>query len=538
MREDDQAKHGPVARLTEYTTYADAQRHYASDALWALFDGNRDRLNLAHECIDRHATDEARIAVRIARADGDDEILTFRAIAEASSQFAHWLEAAGVDTGDRIAVMLEPSLAFYAAVFGAIKRGAVAVPLFTLFGPEGVRLRVEDCRPALLITNDEKWETTTGLTGVKVHRDVDLLAEISGYPTQYTVDTAAADLAAFQYTSGTTRALPEAVQHTHRAIVVVTNAALYATGVRPGDRFFCPSSPAWGHGMWHGTFAPLAMGVETGTFAGKFSPERMLDVLQRYEITNLSAAATHYRMMMNCGAADRHTIRHRKTLVHRRTARQRNRGIHDAALRSPGLQHLRHDGNRRDPGGLSRRSRLFAQARLARAPVPGADVGVVRADGTPCDPDEVGEIKVRRRGQWIATRDRGWVDGDGYFYHAGRADDVIISAGYTIGAVEVEDVLLQHPDVSEAAVIGVPDQLRGHVVKAYLVSHRSGGAEFTREIQEFVRTRLSAHEYPRVVAVIAALPKTPAGKVNRQALRDQEAAASLDGSSHGIEGHA
>ncbi|MGI9408769.1 MAG: acyl-CoA synthetase [Hyphomicrobiaceae bacterium] len=526
-----------MARLTEYTTYADAQRNFTSEKLWELFDGDRDRLNLAHECIDRHALDDERVAVRVVRADGNDDILTFRAIADTSSRFAHWLEAEGIGLGDRVAVMLEPSLAFYAAVFGAIKRGAVAVPLFTLFGPEGVRLRVDDCRPVLLITNEEKWETTTGLAGLRVCRDTEVLADLARYPADYKIDTAASDLAAFQYTSGTTRALPEAVKHSHRAVVVVTNAALYATGVRPGDRFFCPSSPAWGHGMWHGTFAPLAMGVETGTFAGKFSPERMLEVLERYKITNLSAAATHYRMMMNCNAAGRHRYTIEKLSftgepLDSETAEFTSRlfgapvcsiygtteiGVILAAY--PGAADFVPK-----PGSLGK-------------PVPGAEVGVVRTDGSSCDPDEVGEIKVRRRGGWIATRDRGWVDGDGYFFHAGRADDVIISAGYTIGAVEVEDVLLQHPDVQEAAVIGVPDDLRGHVVKAFLVSRRESDPEFVGEIQEFVRTRLSAHEYPRMVAVVASLPKTPAGKVNRQMLRDQEAVATEGRPSNGIDGN-
>jgi acetyl-CoA synthetase len=161
-------------------------------------------------------------------------------------------------------------------------------------------------------------------------------------------------------------------------------------------------------------------------------------------------------------------------------------------------------------------------------PVPGAEVAVLRADGTACGVDEIGEIKVRRRQDWISTRDRGWVDGDGYFYHAGRADDVIISAGYTIGAVEVEDALLKHPDVTEAAVIGIADELRGQVVKAFIVSSRQGTAAFARELQDWVREGLSQHEYPRHVAFVTALPKTPAGKINRKVLREQEAAAQQD----------
>src|SRR3546814_18140535 len=106
-------------------------------------------------------------------------------------------------------------------------------------------------------------------------------------------------MAMFQYTSGTTRDLHEAVRHAHRAVVTVMVAALYGTGVRPDDVFFCPSSPAWGHGLWHGTIAPLAMGASIGAYAGRFEPERLLQALADYRVTNLSAAATHYRIIRN-----------------------------------------------------------------------------------------------------------------------------------------------------------------------------------------------------------------------------------------------
>src|SRR5438445_10159809 len=156
-----------MTRLTDYTTYADAHRHFSSAALWSLFDGDRESLNIAHECIDRYAG-SGRVAVRVAHADGRDEVLSFRDLSQWSSRFAHWLAARGVERGHRVAIMLEPSLAFYAALFGAIKRGAIAVPLFTLFGPEGVRLRVADCAPRLLITNPEKADTARAGAGVGV----------------------------------------------------------------------------------------------------------------------------------------------------------------------------------------------------------------------------------------------------------------------------------------------------------------------------------------------------------------------------------
>jgi len=331
----------------------------------------------------------------------------------------------------------------------------------------------------------------------------------------------------FQYTSGTTRELPAAVRHTHRSVVTLMIAALYGTGIRPGDRFFCPSSPAWGHGLWHGTLGPLALGVSTGSFAGKFDADRLLRGLQDLELTNLSAAATHYRMMKGAGTASRYRYAIRKLSFTGEPIDEATRAFVEETFRTPvcsmygttevGVILASYPGAPDfvvKPGSLGK-------------PVPGVEVEVQRPDGTRCAPDEPGEIRVKRRDGWFPTKDRGWADRDGYFFHGGRADDVIISAGWTISAVEVEGALLKHPDVREAAVIGAPDQLRGLVVKAFIVSPRRGDPDFARELQEWTRTRLAQHEYPRQVEFVAELPKTPAGKVNRKILREREAGASI-----------
>jgi len=155
-------------------------------------------------------------------------------------------------------------------------------------------------------------------------------------------------------------------------------------------------------------------------------------------------------------------------------------------------------------------------------PIPGGRVEVHDPEGKPCPPGVMGEMKVWRRDRWIATKDLGRTDEDGYFFHGGRADDVIISAGWTMSAVEIEDAILKHPDVREAGAVGVPDELRGQVVKAFVVAERAGNEAFVREIQDLVRQRLSQHEYPRLVEFVAELPKTPAGKVNRKILRTRE----------------
>lgn len=511
-----------MTKLTEYRSYADAQARFSADGLWELFDGDRQQLNIAHECIDRHVDGE-RTAVVVVHSGGDDEILSFRQIAEDSSRFAHYLADQGVKAGDRVAIMLEPSRAFYMAVFGTMKIGAIAVPLFTLFGPDGVRLRIDDCAPRLLVTNAEKASLVPARPGLEVVvADRSFVTGLERFALHFTPATRADDLAIFQYTSGTTRELPEAVKHTHRSIVTLMVAALYGTGLRPGDRFFCPSSPAWGHGLWHGTLAPLALGITLGAYAGKFDAERLLRALQDHGFTNLSAAATHYRMMRNSGAAPRYRYTLQKLSFTGEPVDDETASFVEATFGLPlcsmygtteiGVILVAYPGA---PDFVVKRGSLGK-------PVPGCRVEVHDPSGKLCAPGVTGELKVWRRNTWIPTKDLGRIDEDGYFYHGGRADDVIISAGWTISAVEVEDAILKHPDVREAAAIGVPDALRGQVVKAFVVSARPGDEAFTREIQDLVRSRLSQHEYPRLVAFAAELPKTPAGKVNRKALREQE----------------
>jgi acetyl-CoA synthetase len=512
-----------MMKLTDYTSYADAQANFSPAKLWELFEGNRERLNIAHECIERHA-DRSDPAVIVIHANGPDEVLGFREIAESSSRFANYLASEGVEAGDRVAIMLEPSRAFYMAVFGTMKAGAIAVPLFTLFGPDGVKLRVDDCKPRLIVTNAEKAPLLAGIGAKILVADDAFLHGLERFAPYFTPNTAADALALFQYTSGTTRELPEAVKHTHRSIVTLMVAALYGTGLRPGDRFICPSSPAWGHGLWHGTLAPLALGITIGAYAGKFNPERLLAALEAHRFTNISAAATHYRMMRNSGAAPRHRYRIEKLSFTGEPIDSETAAFVEEAFGRPacsmygtteiGVILVSYPGAADflvKPGSLGK-------------PIPGGRVEVHDAEGRPCAPDLTGELKVWRHGNWIATKDLGRIDADGYFYHGGRADDVIISAGWTMSAVEIEDAILKHPQVREAAAIGVADSLRGQVVKAFVVTNRPGDKAFEHEIQDVVRQRLSHHEYPRVVSFVTELPKTPAGKVNRKVLREREQA--------------
>jgi acetyl-CoA synthetase len=511
-----------MPRLTELRSYDDVLREFSWDALWALFDGTRDAMNLAHECIDRHRG----TAVTIQYADGQRESLGFEDLSALTGQFAHWLVRRGVGKGDRVAIVLDPCKAFYVSLFGAVKRGAIAVPLFTLFGPDGLALRIRDCKPRLVLTAGDAEGLRAQFPDLDVvNVDEVFWAALAQESTAFVPSTAAGDLAVFQYTSGTTRELPEAVKHTHRAVVTLMIAALFGIGLRPGDRYFCPSSPAWGHGLWHGTIAPLALGIHIAAYSGRFDPLRMFEALDALHIDNFAAAATVFRMMRNSGLEDRFRIRLAKASF---TGEPIDDDTADWVERTFGTPACSMYGTTEVgvilvnyPGLPDYRGKRGALGK----PAPGWEVAVVDANGQPVPAGASGEIAVRRKGEWFLVKDRGRVDDEGYFFHEGRSDDVIISAGWTMSALEIERTLLKHPAVAEAAVVAVPDAVRGQVAKAYIVA-RQRGADVVADIQAFMKRQLAQHEYPRAVEFVDELPKTPAGKVNRKALRDAAKAAS------------
>jgi acetyl-CoA synthetase len=499
----------------DLATLVDPSTEFSWDKLWGLFDGNDDCLNIAHECLDRH--DGERLAARIARDDGSYAEYTFGELSKGAAQFAHLLEQSGIEKGDRIGVMIEPSFQSYVSLFGAIKRGAVAVPLYTLFGPDAIRDRLDDCEAALLILGSRSDSPVERMDYRILHFDVELEGRLNDLPETYEAETSSQDLAVLQYTSGTSRQLPEAVPHSHRAIVTLARSALFAIGIAPEDRYFCPSSPAWGHGLWHGTIAPWSLGVCIGAYSGRFSIDRLADALIEFRITNFAAASTVYRMLLKSGRLPELTSLEKASYTGEALEVQAQEAFLEATeVPVCGMYGTTETGVilGNFPGFDDYQPRIGALGK----PLPGCQVAVLAADGEIADVGVTGEIAIRRRGKWFGAKDLGSVDEDGYFWYAGRADDVIIAAGWTISPLEVERALLSHAQIREAAVVGAPDELKGQIVKAVLVA--DGDQEgLVEELQELVRRELSPHEYPRQIEFVEQLPRTPNGKVNRRALR-------------------
>ncbi len=508
-------------KITEYKTYEEAEKDFSWDKVWDIFDGSKEQFNIAHECIDRHVGKGT--AVRIKFGDGRSEQYSFDEISDLSSQFANALEEENIGFGDRVAIMLEPSLEFYVSLFGTVKRGAVVVPCFTLFGPDALQHRIMDSNSKILITTEDKAPLLGDVPIQRVITTGSMFDKwIKNQPADYqrSKETAGKDTGVIQYSSGTTKKYPTGIDHYHKSVALLAPSAIFAMGIKEGDHFLCPSSPAWGNGLWYGTFCPLILGVGVGTCSGRFNEKTLLEALEEFEINNFHAAPTLFRRLIKSGLIDNYNLKLEKISfagepmdLETFNYLKEKFGTSPCSLYGStevGCIIVNYAGFpdwEVKPGSMGK-------------PLPGLDIRVVDKDGKSVSSGEMGEIVMNRRGKLFPVKDSAIIDEDGHYWHKGRSDDVIISAGWTISPTEIEDALLKHKDIEEAAVVGVPDKDRGHIVKAFLkVIEQRPGLE--QEIKDYVKENLSMHEYPRVIEFIDDFPKTPKGNIKKQELLDR-----------------
>ena len=501
-----------------------------------------DRYNIAEDVCDKHPPEQLAMLWEDFR--GNERTVTWGELQDASNRLGSVLRRHGVEVGDRVAMLLTPRPETAAAFLGTFKAGAILLSLSVLYGDDGIRHRVTDSEAKILVTNAENVERVRALDLPVEHvlvLDEDLIA--SGDPAFRRVDTAADDPAQLYYTSGTT-GLAKGILHAHRYLLGHTEFEL-CHDVRAGERFHGMGEWAWAAGI-----APLlgpwrfgAVQVVYEREAG-FDPAKQLAFLSKYEVTNVFSTPTAIRSMMAIdAAATRYPQRFRVVCA-------AGEPLNPEAIRwfreQYGVTVL-------DFYGLSESYPLcgnfpFMDVREGSMgrPMPGWDVAILDEDERPVPAGERGEICLRARsnphyplgywnneeaaretfdGQWFHTKDAARMDEDGYVWYEGRADDVIISAGYRIGPFEVESACLEHPAVAEAAAVATPDERRGSIVKAFVVLAEGYEPtdETARAIQEHVRTQLSAYHYPRRVEFVSSLPKTLTGKIRRIELREAEA---------------
>jgi len=502
----------------DYRTYKEFRENFRLSERWAVFDGNRHNFNIAHECIDRHPGEKT--AIRIKFDDGRREAYRFRELSSLTSRFANMLERRGVKAGEPVAIVLNPSLEFYVSFFGILKRGAVVVPCSPLFGPEAIEYRVNKADAKMVVVHQESTSLIKNSLVPHLVIAEELPELLQNEDEHYTTNTSADTLAFLQFSSGTT-GVPKAVPYGHKAATLAAVHVKFGIGLRQDDSYYCPSSPAWGMGIWYATVGPLIFGKAIGTYSGKFDVVRILEALKEFEVTNLFAAPLVYRRIMESGKLDNYRLKLRRMTY---TGGKLEMDVIEYFQERLGmtiqscygstevgviLADYDFDDWKVKPGSLG-------------MPLPGRKVAVIDDDGNEVPQGEAGQVAIEGEKGWMRMGDAAYVDEDGYFWYKGRIDDIIKSAGYTIGPIEIESVLEKHPAVREAAVVGSPDKDRGEVVKAFIVPNREPTEELKREIREFVKTRLSKHEYPREIEFVNELPRTPDGKIKRKELKARE----------------
>jgi len=515
-------------KALNYKTYKDAVEHFQWKERWEVFDGTKENFNITHECVDRHPADE--LAIRIKFDDRHTESYTFGQMSSLTSKFANMLKRNGVNTGDRVAVLLFPSLAFYVTMFGVYKSGSVLIPCFPLFGPEAINFRLENAGVSTIITTRDKVDLVNQDLAKKLNLKYifveDIVGLLEGESEDFTPTTSSKDLCMIQFSSGTTGS-PKPIRYTHGAISVAAVVIKFAGALKPDDSYFCCSSPGWGHGIWYGTISPMIFGKAAQTISGKFDPEICLEALEEFEVTNIAGISSHFRLMLATGKADKYNLKLRFLTY---SGEKMSKDLIDEIKRVWGLDAYTQFGTTEvgpialDYGGFD--DWVVKPGSVGKPMVGGLKVIIVDENGNELPQGQIGQVALVKKDKLEMIADEAYMDEDGYFWYVGRVDDVIISSGYTIGPIEVEQTLMKHPAVLESAVVGVPDKQRGELVKAYVVLEEgcTPSEELKKDIQEFVKDKLSKHEYPRELEFIDALPKTPDGKIKRKVLKNRATA--------------
>ncbi len=498
-----------------------------------------EHYNIAADVCDKHPAD--KLAMIHEHFDGTVREVLWGELQEQSNRFANVLRAHGVEKGDRVAMLLPPTPETAAAFFGTWKTGAILLSMSVLYGDDGIRHRVSDSQAKVLVTNAANaTRVDPSLVEHVLLLDRDLLA--TGYPTFDREDALAEDPAQLYYTSGTT-GLAKGIVHAHRYLLA-HEEFIYCHDVRDGELFHGMGEWAWAAGI-----APLLGPWRFGAVQlvyqreGGFDPHKQLAVLSKHGATNVFTTPTAMRSMMAITDAGTRYPQQFRIVC------SAGEPLNPEAIRwfreQYGLTVLDYYGLTESYPLVANYPFMEVREGSMGRPMPGWDVQILDEDEHPVPTGERGEICLRARsnphyplgywrneeaaretfgGDWFHTKDAARFDEDGYVWYEGRADDVIIAAGYRIGPFEVESACLEHAAVKEAAAVASPDERRGNVVKAFIVlaEGHAPSDELVKSIQDHVRTRLSAYAYPRKVEFVKDLPKTLTGKIRRIELRQRE----------------
>ncbi len=518
-------------------------------------------LNAAYAAVDRHIGTWRKNKVALIFEDdaGTVEKFTFEELSTFSNKVGNILKDFGAQRGDRIFLFLPRIPYLYISFLAVLKIGSVAGALFSAFQEQALFDRLENSGASIVLTTSDlllRFDT--------IKKKLPELRHIITVDTddfKKSIEKASDDLhiartrpddhAFMLYTSGTT-GKPKGIVHAHRAILHQAMSARYVLDLKEEDTFWCTADPGWITGISYEILGNLALGVTTLVYSGRFDPKRWYALIQEHKITVWYTAPTAIRMLMGAGLEsvreyDHSSLRHLSSVGEplnpgaiRWSMKAFGKPFHDTWFQT-------------ETGAIMIANFAMLDIRIGSMgkPLPGIVANIVDDEGRQVEDGTEGNIALKPgwpammqtvwkrlskyhsyfTNGWYMSGDRGMRDKDGYFWFIARADDVIKTAGERVGPFEVESALVEYPGVIEAGVIGKPDELRGEIIKAFVVLDKTQSAKrktqkdkekLKIELMEYVKKHLAGHAYPREIEFIDSLPKTRSGKIMRRILKAKE----------------
>ena len=514
------------------------------------------KYNLVEE-MEKFASDSERLALIWESEQGEKEQVTYQQLMKAANKIGNALLSEGLKKGDVVLVMMPRLIDSYQVYLGALKAGIVVIPCSEMLREKDLAYRIEHGDVKGIITYQPFLEHADKLeeVGNLIKFSVGGLADKGWTDLKEAMEkqsdelefapTSSDDMAFLSYTSGTT-GNPKGVVHTHGwAYAHLRTTSKNWLGIEENDVVWATASPGWQKWIWSPFLSTLGSGATGFVYHGKFDPNTYLKLLEQYEVNVLCCTPTEYRLMAKVDNLNAYQLPHLHSAVS--AGEPLNREVIDTFRK-----HFQIDV--RDGYGQTENTLLLGvlkgmdiKSGSMGKPTPGNSVTIINEDAEECAVGEVGDIAVhvetpalfkhyykdpertsrQFRGDYYITGDKAKKDEDGYFWFEGRSDDIIISSGYTIGPFEVEDALIKHSLVRECAVVASPDEIRGNVVKAFVVLQDNVEQEeetLIKLLQEHVKELTAPYKYPRKIEFVAELPKTTSGKIRRIELRQQELA--------------
>lgn len=516
-----------------------------------------DEYNIGYDCVDKHVKTEKKNKVALYWEDdlGNTDKLTFNDMKRLTDKFGNVLKNLGLKKQDRFLLRLPNLSEFQTTFLGGVKIGAIPIPSSVMFRSHEIEYRINDSGSKIVITtpryvhevNEIKKQCPTlehiiiigeayddQLSYEKLMREASSKLEIE--------QTKKDDMAFFCYTSGTT-GNPKAAVHLHRWVPGNDPSVLFWQNGRDDDILAHTGDLNWIFPLGNGFLYPWRHGFSTFIYDGRFNPEKWYELLEKYKITNLASVPTAYRMFVAVKDADkkydlsgiRHCISAGEPLnpeVIKKWKKFFKLDIYDGIGMTEIMVYLSNLINMKIKLGSCGR------------PQPGKICAILDEQGKTLSKGESGVLGIKQtdpglfkeywnkpeitnesfKNGWFLTGDVLYQDEEGYYWFSGRNDDLIMAAGYRISPFEVESAIISHPDVLECAVVSSPDEIRGFLVKAFIVLHDTNKASdsLIKNIQEHTKTVAAPYKYPRIIEFVEELPKTQSGKIKRKQLRELE----------------